>query len=54
MSHAKLPRTLLVLLFVLPLMSALAQAQPASLPDIQSIDALDTDLFVQSGTTGMT
>jgi serine-type D-Ala-D-Ala carboxypeptidase/endopeptidase len=53
MSHAKLPRTLLVILFVLPLMSALAQAQPASLPDIQSIDALGTDLFVQSGTTGM-
>jgi serine-type D-Ala-D-Ala carboxypeptidase/endopeptidase len=53
MSHAKLPRTLLVFLFLLPLMSALAQAQPASLPDIQSIDALGTDLFVQSGTTGM-
>jgi len=53
MSHAKLPRTLLVFVFVLPLMSALARAQPASLPDIQSIDALGTDLFVQSGTTGM-
>lgn len=53
MSHAKLPRTLLVFLFLLPLMSALAQAQPASLPDIQSIDSLGTDLFVQSGTTGM-
>jgi serine-type D-Ala-D-Ala carboxypeptidase/endopeptidase len=54
MSHAKLPRTLLLFLFVLPLMSALAQAQtPASLPDIQSIDALGTDLFLQSGSTGM-
>jgi D-alanyl-D-alanine-carboxypeptidase/D-alanyl-D-alanine-endopeptidase len=39
---------------VLPLMSALAQAQPpASLPDIQSIGALGTDLFLQSGSTGM-
>ena len=54
MSHAKLPRTLLVFLFVLPLVSALAQAQPpASLPDIQSIGALGTDLFLQSGSTGM-
>jgi serine-type D-Ala-D-Ala carboxypeptidase/endopeptidase len=54
MSHAKLPRTLLLFLFVLPLMSALAQAQaPASLSDIQSIDALGTDLFLQSGSTGM-
>jgi D-alanyl-D-alanine-carboxypeptidase/D-alanyl-D-alanine-endopeptidase len=55
MSHTKLPRTLLVFLFVLPLMSALAQAQPpASLPDIQSIiGALGTDLFLQSGSTGM-
>jgi serine-type D-Ala-D-Ala carboxypeptidase/endopeptidase len=54
MSHAKLPRTLLVFLYVLPLMSALAQAQPpASLPDIQSIRALGTDLFLQSGSTGM-
>jgi serine-type D-Ala-D-Ala carboxypeptidase/endopeptidase len=54
MSDAKLPRTLLVFLFVLPLVSALAQAQPpASLPEIQSIDALGTDLFLQSGSTGM-
>jgi D-alanyl-D-alanine-carboxypeptidase/D-alanyl-D-alanine-endopeptidase len=54
MSHAKLPRTLLVFLFVLPLMSALAQAHPpASLPDILSIGALGTDLFLQSGSTGM-
>jgi D-alanyl-D-alanine-carboxypeptidase/D-alanyl-D-alanine-endopeptidase len=54
MSHTKFPRTLLVFLFVLPFMSALAQAQPpASLPDIQSIGALGTDLFLQSGSTGM-
>jgi serine-type D-Ala-D-Ala carboxypeptidase/endopeptidase len=54
MSHPKLARTLLVFLFVLPLMSALAQAQPpASLPDIQSIGGLGTDLFLQSGSTGM-
>jgi D-alanyl-D-alanine-carboxypeptidase/D-alanyl-D-alanine-endopeptidase len=56
MSHPKLPRTLFVFLFVLPLMSALAQAQeqaPASLPDIQSIGALGTDIFLQSGSTGM-
>ncbi|HTF66412.1 MAG TPA: D-alanyl-D-alanine-carboxypeptidase/endopeptidase AmpH [Edaphobacter sp.] len=54
MSHPKLPRTLLVFLFVLRLMSALAQAQaPASLPDIQSIGALGTDIFLQSGSTGM-
>jgi serine-type D-Ala-D-Ala carboxypeptidase/endopeptidase len=54
MSHAKLTRTLLVLLFALPLMSALAQAQPpASLPDLQSIGALGTDLFSQSGSAGM-
>jgi D-alanyl-D-alanine-carboxypeptidase/D-alanyl-D-alanine-endopeptidase len=52
MSHPKLPRTLLVFLFVLPLMSAQAQA-PASLPDIQSIGALGTDIFLQSGSTGM-
>jgi D-alanyl-D-alanine-carboxypeptidase/D-alanyl-D-alanine-endopeptidase len=54
MSHSKLPRTLLVFLFTLPFMSALAQVQPpTSLPDIQSIGALGTDLFTQSGSTGM-
>jgi serine-type D-Ala-D-Ala carboxypeptidase/endopeptidase len=54
MRHAKLPRTLLVFLFVLSLMSALAEGQPpASLPDIQSMDALGTGLFLQSGSTGM-
>src|SRR5580700_4566259 len=54
MSHAKFLRTLPVFLFVLPLMSAFAQTQPpASLPDIPSIRALGTDLFLQSGSTGM-
>jgi D-alanyl-D-alanine-carboxypeptidase/D-alanyl-D-alanine-endopeptidase len=54
MSHSKFPRPLLVFLFVLPLLSALAQAQAqASLPDIESIGALGTDLFTQSGSTGM-
>jgi D-alanyl-D-alanine-carboxypeptidase/D-alanyl-D-alanine-endopeptidase len=52
MSHAKLPHTLLAFLLVLPLMSALAQPA-ASLPDMQSIGALGTDLFLQSGSTGM-
>jgi serine-type D-Ala-D-Ala carboxypeptidase/endopeptidase len=54
MSHAKLPRTLFVFLFLLPLVCALAHGQPpASLPDLQSIGALGTDLFLQSGSTGM-
>jgi serine-type D-Ala-D-Ala carboxypeptidase/endopeptidase len=54
MNPAILPRTLLAFLFALPLMSALAQARPpASLPDTQSIGALGTDLFFQSGSTGM-
>src|ERR1700692_2274686 len=53
MSYANLPRTLLVFLFVLPLLSALAQAQGPALPDIQSIGALGTDLFLLSGSTGM-
>jgi D-alanyl-D-alanine-carboxypeptidase/D-alanyl-D-alanine-endopeptidase len=54
MSHSRLLRTLLVFLFVLPLMPALAQARPvASLPDAQAMDALGTDLFQRSGSTGM-
>jgi D-alanyl-D-alanine-carboxypeptidase/D-alanyl-D-alanine-endopeptidase len=54
MSYSKLPRPLLVFLFVLPLLSALAQSQsPASLPDSESIAALGTDLFTESGSTGM-
>ena len=52
MSHLTVPRTLLVFLFVLSLAPALAQP-PTSLPNLQSIDPLGTDLFLQSGTTGM-
>jgi serine-type D-Ala-D-Ala carboxypeptidase/endopeptidase len=49
-----LPRALLVFLFVLSLTPALAQPHPTAFsPDIQSIDALGTDLFLQSGPTGM-
>ena len=51
MSHAKLPRTLLAVLLAVPLVSALAQA-PAPTPP-PSIDALGSDLFLQSGRTGM-
>ena len=54
MSHSKFSRTLLVFLFVLPLVPALARANPpAALPDIQSAGALGTDLFLQSGATGL-
>jgi D-alanyl-D-alanine-carboxypeptidase/D-alanyl-D-alanine-endopeptidase len=54
MSHSKFLPTLLVFLFVLPLMSARAQATPqTSLSDLQSVDALGSDLFLQSGSTGM-
>jgi D-alanyl-D-alanine-carboxypeptidase/D-alanyl-D-alanine-endopeptidase len=54
MSHTKLSRPLFVFLFVLPLVCAFAHGQPpASLPDIQSIGALGTDLFQRSGSTGM-
>ncbi|HXC95838.1 MAG TPA: D-alanyl-D-alanine-carboxypeptidase/endopeptidase AmpH [Edaphobacter sp.] len=52
MSRAKLPHVLFVFLFTLPLMSARAQTR-AALPDMQSIGALGSDLFLQSGTTGM-
>ena len=53
MRNVKL-RTPLSSLFVLLLMSALAQAQTASsLPDLQSADALGADLFLQSGATGL-
>jgi D-alanyl-D-alanine-carboxypeptidase/D-alanyl-D-alanine-endopeptidase len=54
MSHPKFLRKLLVSLFVLPLMSARAQAPPqTSLSNLQSVDALGSDLFLQSGSTGM-
>jgi D-alanyl-D-alanine-carboxypeptidase/D-alanyl-D-alanine-endopeptidase len=53
MSHLKFPRKLLVSLFVLPLMLARAQAPQTSLSNLQSVDALGSDLFLQSGSTGM-
>lgn len=54
MSHTKLQRALLFFLFLLPIPSAFAQAPvPAPLPDIQSVDTLGTDLFLESGATGM-
>jgi D-alanyl-D-alanine-carboxypeptidase/D-alanyl-D-alanine-endopeptidase len=54
MSHPKLLIALLVFLFMLPLMSACAQG-PAqtSFSDLPSVDALGSDLFLQSGSTGM-
>ncbi|HEY1649111.1 MAG TPA: D-alanyl-D-alanine-carboxypeptidase/endopeptidase AmpH [Terracidiphilus sp.] len=54
MSHSRFPRILIAFLFALPVLSAFAQAPPpSSLPDTQSIEALGTDLFLQSGATGM-
>ena len=54
MSHPKFLRTPLVFLFVLRLMSARAQAPPqTSLSDLLSFDALGSDIFLQSGSTGM-
>src|SRR5580698_10518598 len=54
MSLPKFLRTPLVFLFLLPLMSARAQEPvQTSLPSLQSADALGSDLFLQSGSTGM-
>lgn len=53
MSRIKFQLTLFVFLFVLPLMSVLAQGPPILLPDLQSAGALGSDLFFQSGSTGM-
>ncbi|MGA9584591.1 MAG: D-alanyl-D-alanine-carboxypeptidase/endopeptidase AmpH [Terracidiphilus sp.] len=54
MSHATFPRILIVFLFVLSFTTALAQPQPSSsIPDIQSMNTLGADLFLQSGSTGM-
>src|SRR5579871_3385044 len=54
MSHLKFLRTLLGFLFVLTLISARAQEPPqTSFSNLQSIDALGSDLFLQSGSTGM-
>jgi D-alanyl-D-alanine-carboxypeptidase/D-alanyl-D-alanine-endopeptidase len=53
MSVSKFLRSLPAILFVLPLMSACAQGAQTSPFSLQSVDALGSDLFLQSGTTGM-
>jgi len=54
MNYLKLLRTLLTPLFVLFLTAALAQASPPpSLPSPQTFGSLGSDLFLQSGATGM-
>jgi D-alanyl-D-alanine-carboxypeptidase/D-alanyl-D-alanine-endopeptidase len=53
MSLPKFLRTLPAILFVLPLMSARAQMVQTSPSSLQLVDALGSDLFLQSGTTGM-
>jgi serine-type D-Ala-D-Ala carboxypeptidase/endopeptidase len=54
MSRARFPRIPIAFLFVLSFTSALSQVQlQASLPDIQSVNTLGEDLFLQSGSTGM-
>jgi D-alanyl-D-alanine-carboxypeptidase/D-alanyl-D-alanine-endopeptidase len=54
MSHPQFLRTLLVFLFVLPLVPVPAQGPAqASLSDLPSVDTLGPDLFLQSGSTGM-
>lgn len=54
MSHPQFLRTLLVFLFVLPLVPVRAQGSAqASLSDLPSVDTLGPDLFLQSGSTGM-
>ena len=53
-NHARFLRRLIAILFALPVVSALAQANPSSsFPDIQSIDALGANLFMEAGSTGM-
>jgi serine-type D-Ala-D-Ala carboxypeptidase/endopeptidase len=46
-------RTSLAFLFVLILVPAVAQTPPPSLPNLQVVSSLGTDLFLQSGSTGM-
>jgi serine-type D-Ala-D-Ala carboxypeptidase/endopeptidase len=52
MSHPKHQRTLLVFLSLLLVLSARAQG-PAQSSELRSVDALGSDLFLQSGSTGM-
>jgi D-alanyl-D-alanine-carboxypeptidase/D-alanyl-D-alanine-endopeptidase len=54
MGHLRLLRILLVFLLVPAVVSAGAQADlQAPVPDLQTVDALGLDLFLQSGSTGM-
>jgi serine-type D-Ala-D-Ala carboxypeptidase/endopeptidase len=54
MSHPKFLRTLLAVFFVLPLMLTRAQTPGQAPPsNLQSVDDLGQDLFIQSGSTGM-
>jgi D-alanyl-D-alanine-carboxypeptidase/D-alanyl-D-alanine-endopeptidase len=54
MSKARFQRNLIVCLCVLPLILSIARAQsPPSPPVSQSMDALGTELFLESGSTGM-
>jgi D-alanyl-D-alanine-carboxypeptidase/D-alanyl-D-alanine-endopeptidase len=54
MSHPKFLRILSVFYFVFPCLSACAQGLEQTLiSSPQSVDALGSDLFLQSGTTGM-
>jgi D-alanyl-D-alanine-carboxypeptidase/D-alanyl-D-alanine-endopeptidase len=51
---SKLLRRLLAFVFVLPLVSAVAQVPTStSFPDLQSVDALGSEIFQESGSTGM-
>jgi len=53
MSNFPLLHIVLAFLFVILRISAFAQTPPASLPDLQSAGDLGSDLFLQSGSTGM-
>ena len=54
MRPARFPHSLIALLFVLSFTTAFGQDHPpAALPDIQAVNNLGTDLFLQSGSTGM-
>ena len=54
MRPARFPRSLIALLFVTSFATSRAQDHPPSaLPDIQGVNNLGTDLFLQSGSTGM-
>jgi D-alanyl-D-alanine-carboxypeptidase/D-alanyl-D-alanine-endopeptidase len=52
MKRARLLRTLLASFFTLPFAHSVAQTPP-SLPDQQAVSSIGSDLFLQSGSTGM-